>query len=133
MNKVTIAILSVVALLGTSDSRIASAQEAKRPFTVADDIGLTYFYDLGGGRAEVLFSPDESYFAVWSERGRVELNCVEDSLRIYRRQDVEAFLRHADTSHPVTPVWIEPLWRGGTHHPRLALATRLQRSGFLAG
>lgn len=90
-------------------SRIASAQQVKKPFTVADDIGLTYFYDPGGARFEVLFSPDESYFAVWSERGRVELNCVEDSLRFYRRQQVDAFLKHADASQPVAPLWIVKL------------------------
>src|SRR5260370_13927803 len=99
-------IISVVSLIGIA-SHIASAQQAKKPFTVADEIGLTLFDDLPGGRAaEVLLSPDGNYFAIWSERGRVDLNRVEDSLRFYRRQDVEAFLKHPDASHPVTATWI---------------------------
>jgi len=51
------------------------------------------------------FSPDGNYFAVWSERGRVDLNDVEDSLRFYRSQDVVNFLEHSDESHPLSPVW----------------------------
>jgi dipeptidyl aminopeptidase/acylaminoacyl peptidase len=87
-------------------SQIALAQQAKKVFTVADDIALTYFSPPGGGRVQVLFSPDGNYFAVWSERGRLDLNCVEDSLRFYRRQDVEAFLRRSDASQLIKPVWI---------------------------
>src|SRR5260370_38577907 len=96
---VSISLIGIVA-------QIASAQKAKRPFTVADEIGLTLFDDPGGERYEVLFSPDGNYFAVWSERGRLDLNCVEDSLRFYRRQDVETFLKHPDTLPSVKPVWI---------------------------
>jgi dipeptidyl aminopeptidase/acylaminoacyl peptidase len=87
-------------------SQIALAAQTKKVFTVADDIALTYFAPSDGTRAEVLFSPDGNYFAVWSERGRVDLNCVEDSLRFYRRQDVEAFLKRSDASKSVQPVWI---------------------------
>ena len=86
--------------------QVALAQHTKKPFTVADDIALTYFDPPVGGRAEVRFSPDNSYFAVWSERGRLDLNCVEDSLRFYRRQDVEAFLKGSDPSQPIKPIWI---------------------------
>jgi dipeptidyl aminopeptidase/acylaminoacyl peptidase len=87
-------------------SQIASAQRAKEAFTVADDIALTYFAPTDGTRAEVRFSPDGNYFAVWSERGRLDLNCVEDSLRFYRRGDVEVFLKNSDASQSVEPVWI---------------------------
>src|SRR5580704_10216055 len=69
------------------------AQQAKRPFTVADDIGFAYFADLYGGAAAVEFSPDGNYFAVDTERGHLDLNTVEDSLAFYRSQDVEDFLR----------------------------------------
>ena len=94
--------LSVIGITG----QIALAQQTKEAFTVADDIALTYFAPPGGGRVEVQFSPDGNYFAVWSERGRLDLNCVEDSLRFYRRQDVEAFLKRSDAAPSVKPVWI---------------------------
>src|SRR6266853_4789661 len=80
------------------------AQQTKRPFTVADEIGLTLFVDPDGDLAEVHFSPDGNYFAVWSERGQLELNLVEDSLRFYRSEDIKNFLEHSDGSEP-SPVW----------------------------
>jgi len=98
-------IILVLSLIDIT-SQIASAQQTKKPFTVADEIGLTLFNHPGGGRAEVLFSPDGNYFAVWSERGRLDLNRVEDSLRFYRRQDVEAFLKHSDMPQPPSPVLV---------------------------
>lgn len=87
-------------------SQIALAQQTKKAFTVADDIALTYFVPSGGTRAQLLFSPDGTYFAVWSERGRLDLDRVEDSLRFYRRQDVEDFLKSSDASQSVKPIWI---------------------------
>ena len=87
-------------------SHIALAQQTKKPFTVADDIALTYFATSDGTRAQARFSPDGNYFAVWSERGRLDLNCVEDSLRFYSRQDVEGFLKRPDASQPPNPIWI---------------------------
>ena len=109
MKKMKTLYFRVIVALSVIDitSQIALAQQTnKKAFTVADDIGLTYFAPSVGTRAEVRFSPDENYFAVWSERGRLDLNCVEDSLRFYRRQDVEAFLKHPDTLPSVNPVWI---------------------------
>jgi hypothetical protein len=87
-------------------SPIASAQQTKKPFTVADEIGLTLFSDLSGGAPELHFSPDGNYFAVWAERGRLDLNRVEDSLRFYRIQDIEDFLKRADNSQPPSPAWV---------------------------
>src|SRR5438552_1758082 len=87
-------------------SQMALPQQTKMPFTVAEDIALTTFASPYGPSAKVRFSPDGNYFAVWSERGRLDLNCVEDSLRFYRRQDVEAFLKRSDASQSVEPVWI---------------------------
>jgi hypothetical protein len=98
-------LLVALSVIGIT-SQIALAQQTKEAFTVADDIALTYFAPPGGGRVEVQFSPDGNYFAVWSERGRLDLNCVEDSLRFYRRQDVEAFLKRSDASRSAKPVWI---------------------------
>ena len=61
----------------------APAPLAKRPFTVAEEIGLSLFIpDMG--RANPRFSPDGEYFAVYSQRGRLDLNRPEYSLRFYR-------------------------------------------------
>src|SRR5713101_967248 len=98
-------VLVALSVIGIT-AQIALAQQTKEAFTVADDIALTYFAPPGGGRVEVQFSPDANYLAVWSERGRLDLNCVEDSLRFYRRQDVEAFLKRSDAAPSVQPVWI---------------------------
>jgi hypothetical protein len=97
----------IVALCAVNlTSQIALPQQTKKGFTVADDIALTYFAPSDGTRAGVLFSPDRKYFAVWSERGRLDINCVEDSLRFYRSQDAETFLKRSDASGSVKPVWI---------------------------
>ncbi len=86
---------------------LCQAQQAKKPFTVADDIGLAYFGDPYTSRAEALqFSPDGKYFAAYTERGRLELNRVEDSLRFYRCEDIESFLKHPDESQAPSPVWV---------------------------
>jgi dipeptidyl aminopeptidase/acylaminoacyl peptidase len=84
---------------------MARAQQAKTRFTVADEIGLTLFGTPAGGPPEVHFSPDRNYVAVYSTRGRLDLNRPEDSLRFYRVRDIENFLEHAD-SQPPSPVWV---------------------------
>jgi dipeptidyl aminopeptidase/acylaminoacyl peptidase len=84
----------------------ASAHQAKRPFTIVDEIGLTMFGTADGGPPELHFSPDGKYFAVWAERGRLDLNRPEDSLRFYRTQDVKAFLDHSEQSEPPSPIWV---------------------------
>jgi dipeptidyl aminopeptidase/acylaminoacyl peptidase len=98
----------VLSLAALSWSASASAQQAKRAFTLADDIGLTLFATQGGGDPAVHFSPDGKYFAVWTERGSVAHNRVEDSLRFYRTQDVEAFLK-GEHVQPPKPVWVVAL------------------------
>src|ERR1700694_118909 len=85
---------------------ISSAQQAKKPFTLADEIGLTLFDDPNEGSADTNFSPDGNCFAVWTERGRSDLNGVEDSLRFYRSQDVKHFLEHPDKSQVPVPIWV---------------------------
>ncbi len=88
------------------DGMAAGAQQTKRPFTVADDIGFVYFADLYGGAEAVRFSPDGNYFAVDTERARLDLNRVEDSLRFYCSQDVEKFLGQSAESQRPSPVWV---------------------------
>src|SRR5208282_3607386 len=85
-------------------SSIASGQQIKGTFTVSDEIGLALFDDPNGVPAEVLFSPDGEYFVVKTERGRLDVNRVEDSVRLYSSQEVENFLDHSEASQP-SPVW----------------------------
>jgi dipeptidyl aminopeptidase/acylaminoacyl peptidase len=86
---------------------LSPAQQTKKAFTVAEEIGLAHFGDPYLGQAEALqFSPDGNYFAVVTERGRLELNRVEDSLRFYRSQDVEIFLEHSDQFRSPSPIWV---------------------------
>lgn len=101
-------IIVSIFLIGTA-SPIAVAQQTKKPFTVADEIGLTLFGTPRGGEPEVHFSPDGQYVAIWSERGRLDLNCPEDSLRFYRVQDVEEFLKRPNQSEPPSPFWVVSL------------------------
>jgi dipeptidyl aminopeptidase/acylaminoacyl peptidase len=83
------------------------AQQGKKAFTVADDIGLTQFGDpYTGKEAAVQFSPDGRYFAVDTAHGRLDLNRVEGSMRFYRSRDIETFLKQPDASSAPKPVWI---------------------------
>jgi dipeptidyl aminopeptidase/acylaminoacyl peptidase len=100
-----VSILVLELLIGTGSSG-ESVRGSKKPFTVADEIGLTLFGEPKGGTPEVSFSPDGKYFAVWTERGRLDLNRPEDSLRFYRSQDVQTFLKHPDEPQPPSPIWV---------------------------
>jgi dipeptidyl aminopeptidase/acylaminoacyl peptidase len=83
------------------------AQETKKVFTVADEIGLAHFGDPYYGNADpVLFSPDSRYVAVHTERGLLGVDCVEDSLRFYRTADIVAFLKSSSESEQPAPVWV---------------------------
>jgi len=93
-----------ISLIGSA-SPIVSAQLAKKPFTVADDIGMTLFWPIGFKTQEIHFSPDGKYVAVYTERGKLDQNRVEDSLRFYLSRDVENFLKHTDVSLPPLPSW----------------------------
>jgi dipeptidyl aminopeptidase/acylaminoacyl peptidase len=101
----SLCVVGFLFLCGTSFS-ITSVEQAPRPFTVADEIALTLFGGPKGESPEVHFSPDGSYFAVWTECGRLDLNLVEDSLRFYRSQDVEDFLNRSGEVQPPAPVWV---------------------------
>ena len=74
------------------------AQQGKKPFTIADDVGLTAFGNRTAQQA-IRFSPEGSYLAVLTVRGRLDLNCVEDSLSFYRSTDIERFLNHEPNRH----------------------------------
>jgi poly(3-hydroxybutyrate) depolymerase len=94
-------------LLNGGHSAIAFAQQLKQLFTVADEIGLTLFGHPNGEKPQVYLSPNGKYFAVWAERGRLDLNRVEDSIRFYRSKDVQDFLNQSkETQAPPSPVWV---------------------------
>ncbi len=80
--------------------------QANKPFTIADEIGLTLFNRPTGGQAELHFSADGNYVAVETERGRLDLDKVEDSLRFYRIKDIEKFLAKSAALQPPSPVWV---------------------------
>jgi dipeptidyl aminopeptidase/acylaminoacyl peptidase len=104
-----------VSLTGIAHTAL-TAQQAKKPFTIADEIQIAHFGDPYYLQAEgLLFSPDGAYFAVDSERGHLDLNCVEDTLSFYRSQDAQNFLKHADDLEPPSPVWV--LSRSGKEGP----------------
>jgi len=102
------AILLVAGLVWLSDtgSTVALAQGTRKPFTVADDIGMTLFWPVGLTPQEIQFSPDGTYVGIYTERGRVDLNRVEDSLRFYRSRDIEEFLDHSGSSQLPSPTWV---------------------------
>ena len=79
------------------------AQQAKKLFTVADDIGVTEILGEGNLPPE-RFSPDGAYVAVFSDRGRVDVNQVEDSLRFYRTEDIKTFLARGGDAP--APIWV---------------------------
>jgi dipeptidyl aminopeptidase/acylaminoacyl peptidase len=79
-------------------------KDTKKPYTVADEIELSRFIpDMDG--SNIRFSPDGNYFAVYSARGRLDLNRPQDSLRFYRSQDVRLFLERSPQSRPPLPIW----------------------------
>lgn len=103
----------VVASLGAV--LVAVHCDAAQRFTVRDEIEVAQF--VGPLKQEVRFSPDGSYFAVETERGRLDLNRPEDSLRFYRSRDVKDFLRHPEEIRPPLPVWtltLSEVGKGGS-------------------
>jgi len=105
--KIILFLIVVTTCLIDTGSTIVSAQQVKKTFTLADEIGLAHFGDPYMVQAEMVrFSPDGNYFAVDTERGDLNLNRVEDSLRFYRSQDVKDFLDHSTELRLPSPVWV---------------------------
>jgi len=87
-----VSFLILVSFLALAFS-LCRAQETKNAFKVADDIELSVFGgSTTGGEEPIQFSPDGNYFVVWTERGLLDLNRVEDSVRCYRSGDSQKFL-----------------------------------------
>src|SRR5882762_154713 len=85
--------LLILAGLALPLGRTGTVWAEARPFTVADDIELSRFGDPNGGQAEaVRLSPSGDSVAVYTERGRIDVNRPEGELRIYRMHDIGEFL-----------------------------------------
>src|SRR5258708_7043219 len=81
---------------------------AERRFTVADDIGLAYFgYPYVTGLVDaVTFSPDGRYFVVDTERGLLDQDHPESTLRIYGTRNIAQFLVRSEMTGEPSPLWI---------------------------
>ena len=98
-------LLCLLLAIGTWPTRAILA-DAQRRFTVADDIQLAHFGDPYTAQTEpVTFSPDGRFFIVDTERGRMDLNRPESTLRVYRTVDVERFLRSSESAKELFPSW----------------------------
>src|SRR5258708_28202175 len=100
-------IRSVTALSALCLVPSAFCEPSKRPFTPADDVGLMRFnWYLGSevdpGR-DIKFSPDHRYFVIATQRGRLDLNAPEDTVWLFRTQDVEDFMQHPRQTAALLP------------------------------
>ena len=85
---------------------VDSHGQSTRRFNVSDDIGLTYFGDPFLDKAEAIsFSPDDRYFVVHAERGRLDINRPESTLRVYNSDEVRRFLVQARQLPAPAPIW----------------------------
>ena len=98
--------LLILAGLALPLGRTGTVWAEARPFTVADDIELSRFGDPNGGQAEaVRLSPSGDSVAVYTERGRIDVNRPEGELRIYRMHDIGEFLGSKKATQPPPPIW----------------------------
>lgn len=97
--------LTVILIAGVSLAAGPTSENAVRRFTVADDIGLSYFGVPNSLEDTFLFSPGGQYVVVHTERGRVDLNRPESTLRIYETREIHQFLLHPDVTSEPLPVW----------------------------
>lgn len=93
-----IALRFVVLLLSFFVVFGGSCALGQRPFTPKDDIELTLFEYAGIGAPGgiIKYSPDGKYFAVLTERGRLDLNAPEDAIWVFRTDDVRRFVQYPD-------------------------------------
>jgi len=75
----------------------SSSAFGQRPFTAKDDVGLALFEyaGLGAPGGVIKYSPDGRYFVVVTEGGRLDLNAPEDTIWVFRFEDVQRFVQHA--------------------------------------
>lgn len=102
--------LAVPKLIQAQGAVAVSAEDAvklqSRSFTPQDDIGLAHFGDPYELQVEpVTFSPDGKYVVVDTERGLLDKNRPESTLRFYRTEDVLQFLSRPSTADELSPMW----------------------------
>jgi dipeptidyl aminopeptidase/acylaminoacyl peptidase len=84
----------------------AAASEAT-PFTVADDIEFIHFADSNGeGIEPIIYSPDRRYVVVHAECGRLDLNKVESTLRVYSTEFLQRVVQDRSANREPAPAWI---------------------------
>ena len=83
---------------------LSSSAFGQRPFTAKDDVGLALFEYAGRGApgGVIKYSPDGQYFAVVTERGRLDLNAPEDTIWVFRIEDVQRFVQHPEQGNQPT-------------------------------
>jgi Prolyl oligopeptidase family len=110
-------ILAIICLLGASIGSQAARQNAKRAFTVADDIGLSHFGSHTGFDDDpFVFSPNHRFLAVYTEHGRLDINRPESILRVYSTDDiVHVLMKKPQSASMPPPVWEirKSSWRHG--------------------
>jgi dipeptidyl aminopeptidase/acylaminoacyl peptidase len=95
-----------VYFLLSAPTLLSSSAFGQRPFTAKDDVGLALFDYAGRGApgGVIKYSPDNRYFAVVTERGRLDLNAPEDTIWVFRIEDVRRFVEHPEKGNPPTPL-----------------------------
>jgi dipeptidyl aminopeptidase/acylaminoacyl peptidase len=83
-----------------------SSSFGQRPFMPKDDVGLALFSFAGRGPRGGLikYSPNTRYFAVVTERGRLDLNAPEDTIWMFPTEEVERFVQRPEQGTPPTPL-----------------------------
>jgi dipeptidyl aminopeptidase/acylaminoacyl peptidase len=91
--------MSSATLAGFSAAGMPSGQQ---PFTPKEDVGLALFEYAGRGApgGVIKYSPDGRSFAVVTERGRLDVNAPEDTIWVFRLEDVQRFVQHPETGTP---------------------------------
>lgn len=93
-----------ITLLLCLASVAAPRSHAARRFSVIDAIRVAHFGDPYWDSTDpILFSPDGRYFVADIERGVPERNRPESTLRVYRAEAVNLFVRHRDAQIPLSP------------------------------
>src|SRR6266480_4749519 len=85
-------------IFSTATVLCSAAFSASKPFTPKDDVGLALFEyaGLGAPGGVIKYSPDGRYFAVVTERGRLDLNAPEDTIWVFRVEEVQRFVQHPE-------------------------------------
>src|SRR5467141_3947293 len=82
-----------------------------RSFTPKDDVGIALFEYAGHGApgGVIKYSPDGRYFAVVTERGRLDLNAPEDTIWVFRIEEVQRFVQHPEAGKAPTALSLAQL------------------------